>query len=78
MIYRSDETRVFQDKYAGKLYNINLENGEKSVACVPWVDNFGGRPAGCQSDRDGNIWIADGRLGILTYTPGGDWTQVYT
>lgn len=69
---------MFQDKISGKLYKINLKNGEKSVACVPWVENFGGRPAGCQSDRDGNIWIADMRLGILKYTPGGDCMQVYT
>ena len=36
----------------------------------------GGVPAGCQADREGDLYVADMRLGILKVTPDGDFTQV--
>ena len=40
------------------------------------MDGEGGIPAGCQCDKDGNLWIADMRLGIIKVTQDGHMTQV--
>lgn len=44
--------------------------------CEPEVDGYGGIPAGCQSDKDNNIYIADMRLGLLKMAPSGSVEQV--
>nr|XP_039270276.1 diisopropyl-fluorophosphatase-like isoform X2 [Styela clava] len=70
-----DESQ-FRDEWAGKLHKINLETGEKTDMCTALVNGFGGRPAGCQSDKFDNIWIADIRLGLLKYSPGSNDCQL--
>ncbi|XP_039274700.2 diisopropyl-fluorophosphatase-like isoform X1 [Styela clava] len=66
---RVEEASQFLDKIAGNLHKVNLDTGEHEVVCTPQFEGYGGRPAGCQSDKNGNIWIADMRLGILKYSP---------
>ncbi len=44
--------------------------------CEPKVDDWGGIPAGLQSDKKGHLWVADMRLGILHVTPDGSFEQV--
>lgn len=61
--------KAYEDRWSGKLYKIDLETGEKTIACEPWKENYGGRPAGAATDKDGTIWIADLRLGLYKYTP---------
>ena len=46
------------------------------LLCEPSVDGCGGIPAGCQCDKENNIWIADMRLGVIRVTPSGQFTQV--
>lgn len=65
----TNEDKIYKDRWAGKLYKIDLNSGEKTVVCEPQVDNFGGRPVGCATDKNGTIWIADLRLGLLKYDP---------
>nr|XP_002130142.1 diisopropyl-fluorophosphatase [Ciona intestinalis] len=69
------ETGQFLDGIAGKLYSVNLNTGEKQVVCTPQFNGYGGRPAGCQSDKEDNIWIADMRLGLLKYDGKGNCKQ---
>ena len=49
---------------------------QSEVVCSPKVDEYGGIPAGCQCDKDNNIWIADMRLGILKMDTAGNYEQV--
>jgi len=63
-------------KAAGQILKIDLSSGQKSLLCEPQVDGHGGIPAGCQTDKAGNIYVADMRLGLLTVTPSGQFTQV--
>ena len=45
--------------------------------CIPRVDGNGGIPAGCQAEKDGSLWVADMRLGILKVNPqDGTFTQI--
>lgn len=46
------------------------------VISAPSIDGFGGIPAGLQSDKDSNLWIADMRLGLIKLSPDGMLTQV--
>lgn len=48
------------------------------LICEPCVNNHGGIPAGCQSDKDGNLYVADMRLGILFVKGNGEFQQVST
>lgn len=73
-MFRNPST--FLDGIAGSLYTIDLQSGQKTLVCTPQVDGYGGRPAGCQSDKDGNIWVADMRLGLLKCSANGDYKQV--
>ena len=47
-----------------------------SVHCEPIVDGHAGIPAGCQGDKDNNLWVADMRLGVLKVSPDGAFKQV--
>ena len=49
---------------------------QTSLLCEPVVGEDGGIPAGCQCDKEGNIYVADMRLGILKVAPTGDFKQV--
>uniref|UniRef100_H2Y755 SMP-30/Gluconolactonase/LRE-like region domain-containing protein n=1 Tax=Ciona savignyi TaxID=51511 RepID=H2Y755_CIOSA len=74
----ADENREpgqFTDGIAGKLYQVDLDSGVKQVVWTPHFDGYGGRPAGCQSDHEDNIWIADMRLGLLKYNVEGNCKQ---
>ena len=51
---------------------------QASLLCEPVVGGYGGIPAGCQCDKEGNLYVADMRLGILKVTPTGDFQQVCT
>ena len=51
---------------------------QTSLLCEPVVGEDGGIPAGCQCDKEGNIYVADMRLGILKVSPTGDFKQVCT
>jgi len=62
-------------KAAGHILKVDLENGQKNVVCEPNIEG-GGIPAGCQSDKEGNLYVADMRLGILTMKPNGTYKQV--
>ena len=46
------------------------------IVCEPNIDGDGGIPAGCQVDKEGNLYVADMRLGILYVKPDGTFTQV--
>lgn len=35
------------------------------MICKPCIDGYGGIPAGCQVDKEHNLWVADMRLGML-------------
>lgn len=48
----------------------------KAVLCEPRGDGVGGIPAGCQCDKEGNIYVADMRLGILKVSQKGEFQQV--
>ncbi|CAK8676707.1 diisopropyl-fluorophosphatase-like [Clavelina lepadiformis] len=61
----------FIDGIGGKLFKIDLESGQKEMVCMPHFDGYGGRPAGCQSDKNNTIWIADMRLGLLKWNEKG-------
>jgi len=65
-------------KPAGKILQINEQDEQYQVSefCSPCIDGDGGIPAGLQSDRQGNLWVADMRLGLLKVTPQGELTQV--
>jgi hypothetical protein len=41
------------------------------------VGEDGGIPAGCQCDKEGNIYVADMRLGILKISKTGECKQVF-
>lgn len=45
------------------------------LLCKPKIEDAG-VPAGCQCDKEGNIYVADMRLGILKVTQSGYFTQV--
>ncbi|XP_041358416.1 diisopropyl-fluorophosphatase-like isoform X2 [Gigantopelta aegis] len=65
-------------KYAGQILKVDLETGKTTILCEPSVDGFGGIPAGCQCDHEGNLWVADMRLGIIKVTQKGEMTQICT
>lgn len=65
-------------KPAGQIMLIDTKSGQKTVICEPEVNSFGGIPAGCQSDKEGNLYVADMRLGILSVKPNGDFKQIAT
>ncbi|KAK6188060.1 hypothetical protein SNE40_004324 [Patella caerulea] len=67
---------VNSGEYAGQILKIDLENQTSTVLCSPSVDGYGGIPAGCQVDKEGNIMVADMRLGILKVQPNGAFSQV--
>lgn len=46
------------------------------MLCEPQIDGHGGVPAGLQIDKNGDLWVADMRLGILHVKPDGSMTQV--
>ncbi|KAK3090074.1 hypothetical protein FSP39_008960 [Pinctada imbricata] len=56
----------------GTLWDLHLAE----VLVEPSIDGNGGIPAGCQSDKDNNIWIADMRLGIIKVHPDGKFVQI--
>ncbi|KAH3731203.1 diisopropyl-fluorophosphatase-like [Dreissena polymorpha] len=66
-----------QNKYAGEVLKVNLENGQTEVACRPKDGFDGGIPAGCQCDQENNIWIADMRLGLLCMDSNGNYKQMF-
>lgn len=66
----------YKDGIAGSLHTIDLENGSARIVSTPLAGGYGGRPAGCQCDKEGYIWIADMRLGILRYSPDGMCEQI--
>ena len=49
---------------------------QPQVFCTPTVAGNGGMPAGCEPDRQGNLWVADMRLGILKVKDTGECEQV--
>ncbi|XP_077976306.1 diisopropyl-fluorophosphatase-like isoform X3 [Styela clava] len=53
---RVEEASQFLDKIAGNLHKVNLDAGEHKVVCTPLFDDD--VESGCQSDKNGNIWIA--------------------
>lgn len=42
---------------------------QAEVICGPSINGYGGIPAGCQMDKDGFLWVADMRLGLLKVDP---------
>eukprot|EP00117_Sycon_ciliatum_P028261 scpid69408/ scgid0195/ Diisopropyl-fluorophosphatase len=50
---------------AGEVVRVDLSTNAIDTWCQPSTKEHGGIPAGCQTDKDGNIWIADMRLGLL-------------
>ncbi|KAK3609903.1 hypothetical protein CHS0354_036666 [Potamilus streckersoni] len=68
--------RTKDGQFAGDILQINLNDGKPSVHCAPVVDGVGGIPAGCQCDKDNNLWVADMRLGILKIQPDGTFQQL--
>ncbi|CAL1528121.1 unnamed protein product [Lymnaea stagnalis] len=65
-------------KPAGQILKIDVTSGKVELFCEPKVNNDGGIPAGCQADREGNLYVADMRLGILKVTSSGDFQQLAT
>ncbi|CAH1802320.1 unnamed protein product [Owenia fusiformis] len=63
---------------AGKIRKIDLENKNASTLVSPSLDGFQGMPLGLQCDRENNIWVADGRLGLLKVYQNGSFQQVAT
>lgn len=60
----------FLDNVAGKLCKVDIESKKSSDVCIPQFSGYGGRPAGCQVDKENAIWIADMRLGLLKWFDG--------
>ncbi|XP_071118676.1 diisopropyl-fluorophosphatase-like [Haliotis cracherodii] len=63
-------------KFAGQVLKVDLKTKQVTVLCEPVVEGEGGVPAGCQCDKEGNLWIADMRHGIIKVTQDGQMTQV--
>ncbi|CAG5123188.1 unnamed protein product [Candidula unifasciata] len=65
-------------KAAGQILRVDLSKtpAQAELVCAPNVDGHGGIPAGCQADREGNLYVADMRLGILHVKPNGEFTQL--
>ncbi|KAK7495006.1 hypothetical protein BaRGS_00013646 [Batillaria attramentaria] len=63
-------------KFAGQILRVDLQSGQSTVLCEPNVNGYGGIPAGCQCDKEGIIYVADMRLGILKVSQSGEFTQV--
>ncbi|XP_025081198.1 diisopropyl-fluorophosphatase-like isoform X2 [Pomacea canaliculata] len=59
----------------GEIYNVNLQEKRAILLCKPKIEDAG-VPAGCQCDKEGNIYVADMRLGILKVTQSGYFTQL--
>ncbi|ESP05381.1 hypothetical protein LOTGIDRAFT_227997 [Lottia gigantea] len=64
------------DKFGGQVLKVDIEQKQANVLCLPVINGDGGAPAGCQCDKDGNIMIADMRLGILKVQSNGHYTQI--
>ncbi|KAK7099756.1 diisopropyl-fluorophosphatase-like [Littorina saxatilis] len=64
-------------KHAGQVLKVDLNTGKTTLVCEPSVGEDGGVPAGCQCDKEGNIYVADMRLGILKVTPSGQYQQLF-
>ena len=45
--------------------DISIGTQQAEVLCSPSFGGFGGIPAGCQTDKSGDLWVADMRLGLL-------------
>ena len=56
--------------------NIDLFLLKRSLKCAPCIKGTGGIPAGCQFDKDGNLFVADMKLGILKVRQDGSYEQV--
>ncbi|GFN98539.1 diisopropyl-fluorophosphatase [Plakobranchus ocellatus] len=65
-----------EGKAAGQILKVDLVSKQAEVICEPNIDGYGGMPAGCQADKNGNLYVADLRLGILTVKPDGKYTQI--
>ncbi|GFR81472.1 diisopropyl-fluorophosphatase [Elysia marginata] len=63
-------------KPAGQIVKVDLSSKQVEVICEPNIDGNGGIPAGCQVDKEGNLYVADMRLGILYVKPDGTFTQI--
>ncbi|KAK6990866.1 diisopropyl-fluorophosphatase [Biomphalaria glabrata] len=61
---------------AGQILKVDILSGTTEVLCEPVINGDGGIPAGCQTDKHGNIYVADMRLGILLVQPNGDFEQL--
>ncbi|CAH1787844.1 unnamed protein product [Owenia fusiformis] len=64
--------------WIGEIHRVDLENKQSSVLVIPSVDGFKGLPVGLQNDPEKNIWLADGRLGLLKMKQDGSFNQVAT
>uniref|UniRef100_A0A0B6ZM12 SMP-30/Gluconolactonase/LRE-like region domain-containing protein n=1 Tax=Arion vulgaris TaxID=1028688 RepID=A0A0B6ZM12_9EUPU len=68
-------------KAAGQIIRVDLFSSQPErteLVCAPSVNGEGGIPAGCQADKEGNLYVADMRLGILHVKPNGEFTQLAT
>ncbi|KAH9496820.1 hypothetical protein Btru_010371 [Bulinus truncatus] len=65
-----------ENRPAGQILKVNITTGKTEVVCEPTVNGDGGIPAGCQTDKEGNIYVADMRLGILFVQPDGHFEQL--
>ncbi|XP_069128236.1 diisopropyl-fluorophosphatase-like [Argopecten irradians] len=63
-------------KFAGQVLKVDLSTGKLDILCEPSLDGEGGVPAGCQCDKNNDIWIADMRLGIIKVNKDGQFQQV--
>ncbi|CAN5390642.1 SMP-30/gluconolactonase/LRE family protein [soil metagenome] len=67
----TDDERVFVvEPRSGSILEIGSDGQRTQLA------NTGGIPAGLQLHRDGSIWVADMKLGILRVTMGGEITAM--